>query len=76
MTAHCGIDNPAAVDGPVLEQQAAFVTAFRFLKNRITAFTSLPLVGLDQMALGTKPHAIGKMDGSTSIASKAADAAI
>ena len=43
MTAHWGIEDPAEVEGTDLEKEAAFVAAFRYLKNRIAAFTSLPL---------------------------------
>jgi arsenate reductase len=43
MTAHWGIEDPAAVEGTDIEKEAAFVTAARYLKNRITAFTNLPL---------------------------------
>jgi arsenate reductase len=71
MTAHWGIDDPAAVRGSDIQKEAAFVTAFRFLKNRITVFANLPLAGIDKMALGTKLREIGRMDGSTSNRSKA-----
>ena len=47
MTAHWGIEDPAAVDGTDLEKEAAFVTALRYLKNRIVAFTNLPLRSID-----------------------------
>jgi arsenate reductase len=40
MTAHWGIEDPAAVDGPDIQKEAAFVAAFRYMKNRISAFTS------------------------------------
>ena len=43
MTAHWGIEDPAAVEGTDIEKEAAFVAAFRYLKNRIAAFTSLPI---------------------------------
>ncbi len=43
MTAHWGIEDPAAAEGSELEKQAAFVTAFRYLKNRIDTFVNLPL---------------------------------
>lgn len=65
MTAHWGIDDPAAVGGTDIEKETAFVTAFRYLKNRITVFTSLPLSSIDTMALGTKLREIGQLDGST-----------
>jgi arsenate reductase len=65
MTAHWGIEDPAAVEGPDLVREAAFVAAFRFLRNRIVAFTALPLAGIDRMALGTRLREIGRMDGAT-----------
>jgi arsenate reductase (thioredoxin) len=66
MTAHWGIEDPAAVEGTDLEKQAAFVRAFKYLKNRISVFTALPLTAIDQLSLGTKLREIGRMDGSTS----------
>jgi arsenate reductase len=65
MTAHWGIEDPAAVEGTDLEKEAAFVQSFRFLKNRISAFTSLPIASIDRLALGTKLREIGKLEGST-----------
>ena len=44
MTAHWGIEDPAAVDGTDIQKEAAFVAAFRFLKNRISAVTSRTLM--------------------------------
>ena len=35
MTAHWGIEDPAAVEGADLEKQRAFNLAFRYLKNRL-----------------------------------------
>ena len=66
MTAHWGIEDPAAVEGSDIEKERAFVTAFRFLKNRISAFTSLPISMIDTVALGSKLRAIGGMEGATS----------
>ena len=65
MTAHWGIEDPAAVDGTDLEKEAAFVAAFRYLKNRIAAFTSLPLAGIDQLSLGTRLRDIGRGEGAS-----------
>ncbi len=65
MTAHWGIEDPAAVEGTDLQKQAAFVEAFRYLKNRIAAFTSLPLAGIDRLSLGTRLRDIGRLDGAT-----------
>ena len=65
-TAHWGIEDPAAVEGTDLEKEAAFVEAMRFLKNRITAFVSLPLHSIDELVLGTKLREIGNMPGASS----------
>jgi arsenate reductase len=66
VTAHWGIEDPASVDGTDLERKTAFVTAQRYLKNRISAFVSLPLVSLDQVALCAKVREIGQQAGATS----------
>ncbi len=65
-TAHWGIEDPAAVEGTDLEKEAAFLTAFRYLKNRINAFTSLPLARIDRLALDTRLREIGRSEGATS----------
>ncbi len=43
MTAHRGIEDPAAVEGTDIQKEAAFVLAARYLKNRISIFTNLPI---------------------------------
>jgi arsenate reductase (thioredoxin) len=65
MTAHWGIEDPAAVEGNEIEKERAFVTAFKYLKNRISVFISLPIRSLDRMALGAKLREIGRLDGAT-----------
>ena len=54
MTAHWGIEDPAAVEGSDIEKERAFVEAFRLMKNRISIFTSLPLSSLDKLSLQKK----------------------
>ena len=71
MTAHWGIEDPAAVQGADIEKERAFVTAFRYLKNRISIFISLPIRSLDKMALGAKLREIGQMEGASSPRPKA-----
>ena len=66
VTAHWGIEDPAAVEGTDLERKTAFVTAQRYLKNRISAFVSLPLSSLDQVALSAEVREIGQQAGATS----------
>ncbi|MFK0273245.1 arsenate reductase ArsC [Ensifer sp. NPDC090286] len=65
MTAHWGIEDPAAVQGSEAEVQRAFAQAARFLKNRITAFINLPMASIDRMALERHLREIGSMEGST-----------
>jgi arsenate reductase len=71
MTAHWGIEDPAAVEGTAIEKEAAFVAAFRYLKNRIALFTSLPLESIDHLSLGTRLRDIGRTEGATSGQEKA-----
>ena len=66
MTAHWGIEDPAAVEGSDMQKEAAFVTAFRYMRNRILAFTSLPLKSIDQLALTKKLREIGQLAGASS----------
>jgi arsenate reductase (thioredoxin) len=65
MTAHWGIEDPAAVEGTDIDKQRAFNEAFRYLRNRITAFASLPLRSIGKMALSARLKEIGHMEGST-----------
>jgi arsenate reductase len=65
MTAHWGIEDPAAVEGSEAEKEAAFIEAHRLLKNRIDAFINLPLKSIDALILGPKLRAIGGMAGAT-----------
>jgi arsenate reductase len=66
MTAHWGIEDPAAVEGTDIQKETAFVTAFRHLKNRISVFVNLPLSSIDALSLGTRLREIGRLGGSTS----------
>ena len=65
MTAHWGIEDPASLEGTDIQKEAAFVAAFRYLKNRIGVFTNLPLRSIDKLSLGTKLREIGRLDGAT-----------
>ena len=72
MTAHWGVEDPAAVIGSEVEIQRAFAQAARFLKNRIVAFLSLPLESIDRMALQTRLRQIGMLEGTTNPEGKTA----
>ncbi|WP_117193884.1 arsenate reductase ArsC [Rhizobium terrae] len=65
MTAHWGVEDPAAVEGETYVKAQAFSTAARYLKNRIMAFVSLPMTSIDRLALQRQLHDIGRMEGST-----------
>ncbi len=65
MTAHWGIEDPAAVEGTDLEKERAFVLALRYLKNRINIFGALPIRSLDEVALGNRLRDIGRMEGAS-----------
>jgi arsenate reductase len=59
MTAHWGVDDPAAVEGSREQQARAFQRALRELDARIKLFVSLPFDKLDRMALQQKLRDIG-----------------
>jgi arsenate reductase (thioredoxin) len=65
MTAHWGIEDPAAVEGTDIQKQAAFVLAARYIRNRISAFRSLPIGTLDKLSLNAKLREIGALEGAT-----------
>lgn len=65
MTAHWGVEDPANVVGTDLDRERAFVQAFRFLKNRISVFLSLPITSLDKLALTARLGEIGRMAGAS-----------
>ncbi|TLU71094.1 arsenate reductase ArsC [Lichenicoccus roseus] len=66
ITAHWGIADPAAVDGADWERERAFVMALRYMKQRIAAFTALPLASLERVSLTAKLREIGHAEGASS----------
>ncbi len=72
MSAHWGIEDPAAVEGPEFQQRAAFEDALRYLRNRIAVFINLPLASIDRLALTSKLQGIGAMEGATGSKSEVA----
>ncbi len=61
MTAHWGIEDPAAIEGP--DKRAAFREVALILKRRIELFISLPMDKLDGMAIKRKLDHIGRISG-------------
>ena len=66
ITAHWGIGDPVAVDGADWERERAFVMALRYIKQRIAAFTALPLASLERVSLTAKLREIGHAEGASS----------
>ena len=65
MTAHWGIEDPAAVEGTKIEKERAFAQAAKYIRNRISVFASLPVASLDRVALNNQLRAIGAMEGAS-----------
>ena len=59
MTAHWGVPDPAAVQGPDDLKRRAFLDAFLTLRRRIELFASLPIDKLDRLALHERMRKIG-----------------
>jgi arsenate reductase len=59
MTAHWGVPDPAAVEGPHEQIEKAFRDAFIMLDRRISLFLCLPLSSLDQLAIKKEIDRIG-----------------
>ncbi|HJW50949.1 MAG TPA: arsenate reductase ArsC [Burkholderiaceae bacterium] len=60
ITAHWGVEDPAAVEGSEEDKRKAFFHAYNRLQNRIQLFLSLPLTKLDRVALTQRLKEIGK----------------
>ena len=65
ISAHWGIEDPAAATGTQIERLTAFATAFRYLKNRIDLFVALPLAKLEASKLRERLDEIGRGEGAT-----------
>ncbi|GAB2180114.1 arsenate reductase ArsC [Denitratisoma sp. agr-D3] len=61
MTAHWGIEDPAAVEGSDEDKREAVSTAFHLLNRRISLFTHLPFAKLDAMSLKKELDGIGRL---------------
>jgi arsenate reductase len=60
ITAHWGVNDPAAVKGSLAEIERAFREAFVILDRRISLFLSLPLSTLSQLAIKKEVGQIGQ----------------
>ncbi len=59
MTAHWGVEDPAAARGSEMARRQAFRDAFRILETRIRIFTSLRPEKLDRLSLKRRLDEIG-----------------
>lgn len=59
MTAHWGMPDPAAVEGPDAAIEKAFLDTFVTMKRRIQLMLSLPLASLDSLAIQREIKDIG-----------------
>ena len=59
MTAHWGVEDPAAIEGTDEAKRLAFRKAATALRRRIELFLSLPLASLDGLVLQGKLSSIG-----------------
>jgi len=60
LTAHWGVDDPAAVEGTRDEQVRAFLRALTELDARIKLFSDLPFESLNRMSLQARIREIGE----------------
>ena len=60
MTAHWGVEDPAAFVGPDDKAYAHFKRVYSYLEARIKIFTSLPIQGLDRLSLQRRLDEMGK----------------
>lgn len=61
VTAHWGVEDPAAAKGNDEAKRHAITQAFRMLSRRIALFTSLPLAKLDAISLQRQLDEIGQL---------------
>ncbi|WP_164658834.1 helix-turn-helix domain-containing protein [Tropicibacter sp. Alg240-R139] len=60
MSAHWGLPDPVKAEGTDAQRNLAFQQAYGLLRNRITAFVSLPFETLDRISLQHKIDDIGR----------------
>jgi len=63
VTAHWGIEDPAAVEGP--DQREAFVRALGYLQRRIDLLLALPMAALHNLTLASRLRDIGGGEGAS-----------
>jgi arsenate reductase len=59
------VPGASLVVGYDIEKERAFVQAFKYLRNRISVFLSLPLASIERLALEKRLREIGRLEGAT-----------
>ena len=67
ITAHWGVDDPAAVQGSDVVKHQAFREAFRQLETRVKLFCNLRLDALTELAVKRQVEQIGKADAADTV---------
>ncbi|MCB8836801.1 arsenate reductase ArsC [Aurantimonas sp. VKM B-3413] len=65
ISAHWGIEDPSHEVRDDIWKRAAFTQAFRYMKNRISAFIALPVESLERIRLAAKVKEIGHLEGAS-----------
>jgi protein-tyrosine-phosphatase len=60
MTAHWGVEDPAAYVGPIEKQERLFRDVYFQLERRIQILTNLPIASLDRLSLQRRLDQIGQ----------------
>ncbi|HEY4265859.1 MAG TPA: arsenate reductase ArsC [Micropepsaceae bacterium] len=63
ITAHWSFPDPAAFEGPEVEQRAFFLDVFRQIRTRLDLFRNLPIARLGRLSLKREIDEIGQKPG-------------
>ncbi|UCF66742.1 MAG: arsenate reductase ArsC [Acidobacteriota bacterium] len=69
ITAHWGVEDPAAIVGPRYEQQRMFRRIYSELEHRVRLLTSFRPQTLDRLALQRRVEQIGRLSGTDTVSS-------
>ena len=67
MTAHWGVEDPAAFTGTAEQERAVFFRAYTTLEHRIRIFTSLRLEDIDALSLQNRLNEIGRLSSGSEV---------
>ena len=67
MTAHWGVEDPAAFRGTAHEERAVFFRVYTALESRIKIFTSLRLDDIDTLSLRNRLNEIGRLSSASEV---------